>query len=93
MENRIICSKTGLQLRKIGQQYMIVEANQENVNMSDVYSLNQTAARMWKQIAQGGCTAEDLAEGLCEDFDTNKDTALKDVIRQLAEWKEYGLIL
>ena len=93
METRNIHSKAGLQLRKIGLQYMIVEANDENVNMSDVYSLNRTAAWMWERVTQGGCTAEGLADGLCEEFDTDRETAIRDVERQLAEWKEYGLIL
>lgn len=93
MEDRTICPKKGLQLRKIGRQYMIVEANKENVNMSDVYSLNSTAARMWELIAQGNCTQNALIEGLCKDFETDKNTVAQDVERQLAEWKAYGLIL
>ena len=45
-------------LRRIGNQYMIVEACAGNVNMSNVYSLNRTAAWLWEQIAEDGCTTE-----------------------------------
>ena len=44
MDKRTIYPQEGLQLRKVGKQYMIVKANENNVNMSDVYSLNRTAA-------------------------------------------------
>ena len=93
MEEMKICPKEGLQLRKVGKQYMIVEACEGNVNMSHVYSLNQTAAQMWERISQGNCTPDDLAECLCEQYETDKDTATLDVKRQLAKWKAYGLIL
>lgn len=88
----MIRPKEGLQLRKVGKQYMIVEACEKNVNMSDVYSLNHTAACLWERIAQGNCTPDNLAECLCENYDTDKETAAQDVKRQLAEWKSYGLI-
>ncbi len=93
MENKVVYPAEGLQLRKVGKQYMIVKANDNNVNMSDVYSLNRVAARMWERLAEkGGCTADDMAECLCEDFDIDKATALHDVERQLAEWRTFGLI-
>lgn len=93
MNGKTICPKEGLLLRKAGRQYIIVEACEGNVNMSDVYSLNPTAARMWERITQGDCTADDLAEYLCEHYETDKCTTMQDVERQLAEWKAYGLIL
>ena len=41
MNGKTICPKEGLQLRKAGRQYIIVEACEGNVNMSDVYSLHR----------------------------------------------------
>ena len=93
MDKGTIRPKDGLQLRKVGTQFMIVEACEGNVNMSNVYSLNQTAAMLWEWTAQGNHTPDELAERLCEVYDTDKETALHDVERQIAEWKSYGLIL
>ena len=45
--------RKGIQLRKIGNRYMIVDACAGNVNMSKVYSLNQTAAWIWQCVADG----------------------------------------
>lgn len=85
-------SKQGLQLRKIGKQYMIVEACSDNVNMSNVYSLNKTAAWMWQQLESADLTADELADRLCEVYAVDKTAALRDVEQQLAEWQSYGLI-
>ncbi len=72
---------------------MIVEASEENVNMSNVYSLNATAARLWELIAENrATTAEQLADYLCDNYEIDKATAAGDVDRLLAEWKSYGLI-
>lgn len=90
--NETIEPKDGLRLRKIGSRYMIVEACNENVNMTDVFSLNETAARLWQRINEGKFTPEELAGWLCGEYDTDKDTALTDVQRQLEEWKAFGLI-
>ena len=92
MEQKTIHPKSGLGLRKIGRQYMIVESCEGNENLSNVYSLNRTAAQMWEQINQGGYTPEQLAEWLDGHYGIGKDTARRDVEKQLDEWKAFGLI-
>lgn len=84
--------KKGLKLRKVGRQYMIVEACRGNADMSNVYSMNRTAALLWEQMEKGNCTPDALAECLCDNYDIDKATAIRDVEKQLAEWKSYGLI-
>ena len=63
--------KAGLQLRKIGSQYMIVKVCDGNVNMSDVFTLNETAARLWEKMAGEDCTPEELAGWLCEEYEVD----------------------
>lgn len=82
-----------LKLRKIGSQYAIVEANEENVNMSDVYSLNPTAAQLWELLENGNSTVEAMTDWLCEHYDVEKETARHDVEKQLAEWQAFGLVI
>lgn len=92
MDNEVIHPKSGLLLRKIGNQYMIVEACAGNVNMSNVYSMNRTAAQLWERLAAGGQTAAQLAEWLAAVYGLDAAVASRDVSRQLAEWRNYGLI-
>lgn len=60
--------------------------------MSNVYSLNRTAAWLWEQTAADGCTAEELTDRLSRTFGVDRGTALRDVERQLSEWRAFGLI-
>lgn len=84
--------KKNLRLRKIGSQYMITEASDENVNMTKVYELNETAASIWKWMSEGVLSAEELAGRLCENYEVEKEMALSDVAKQLEEWKTLGLL-
>ncbi len=70
---------------------MIVDAD-STVNLTNVFTLNGTAARLWQYSEGGERTAEELAVLLCEEYNVDWETALRDVRRQLAEWAEFGLI-
>lgn len=84
--------KKGLELRQIGNRYVIVKVCDDLVNMTDVFTLNRTAARLWQRMAEGGFTAGQLARWLCDTYDVAPDRAQADVKRQLDEWKNYGLL-
>ncbi len=92
MERRIVHPKAGLQLRKIGRQYMIVEASAEKANMSYVYSLNHTAAQLWEQLSKGDSTVEELSDWLAGLYGVDSGVARRDVERQLTAWEKFGLI-
>ena len=85
MENKDkLIPKSGLKLRRIGNRHMIVEVSDSCVNLTNVYSLNGTAARLWEMVCNGeGRTAGELAEGLCKTYDVEYGRALRDVERQI----------
>lgn len=82
-----------LQLRKVGDRYMIVDACSEEVNMTNIYSLNETAAFLWNKYQGKEFVPEDLANTLCEMYDVEKDVAIADVDQLIANWIKYDLIL
>lgn len=92
IDNRILHTKNNLKLRKIGNQYMIVEVCDELINMSDVFSMNKTAANIWERIDKGGCTFEQLVEWICDRYDVSRNTVGNDLEKLLEEWKSFGLI-
>ena len=64
------------------------------VNLTNVYSLNGTAARLWEAVCKDGCrTTGELAEELCSTYDVEYDRALRDVERQIEEWEKMGLLV
>ena len=86
--------KPHLKLRKIGSRHMIVKASDSCVNLTNVYSLNGTAARLWEAVCKDGCrTTGELAEELCSTYDVEYDRALRDVERQIEEWEKMGLLV
>lgn len=42
--------KEGLTIRKIGDDYVIVAPEQGMIDLSKVYSLNETAAWLWEEL-------------------------------------------
>lgn len=83
--------KTGLRLRKIGSHHMVVRASADNVDMTDVYTLNDSAAMLWQRAQGLDVTAEMLASWLMEEYDVDRKTALTDAESLMAQWQSQGL--
>lgn len=83
--------KDNLKLRKMGSNYMIVDTDTEQVNMVDVYTLNETAATLWQAFEGREFTPEEMADYLCEEYDVAREQAGHDVEVMLGEWREFGL--
>ncbi|MCL8000542.1 hypothetical protein M8994_20335, partial [Brucella sp. 21LCYQ03] len=49
-----------LTLRQIGKDYIIVEPGQDKVDLSIVYTLNETAAWLWKELYGHEFSKEDM---------------------------------
>lgn len=88
----IIVPRQGLQLRKIGKQYMIVDAITDNVNLTNVFSLNEQAALMWQRVNEGCFSACEIAQWLAEQYKLTAADVQADVERQLDEWQDFGLV-
>ena len=84
--------KENLKLRQVGNRYMIVDAVGQNVNLTNVYTLNATAAWLWEQAAAGDFTEEKLVERLCEHFEVEKEKAELDVHALLDTWRNFDLL-
>lgn len=87
-----IVPRQGLQLRKIGKQYMIVDALTDNVNLTNVFSLNEQAALMWQRVNEGMFTACEIAQWLAALYQLSAADVQADVERQLDEWRDFGLV-
>ena len=88
----VIQPKKDLLLRKVGSRYMIVETCADHVNMTNVFSLNHSAAALWQRIHEGAFSLPELAEWLAERYGVSTEVTLNDTALQLKQWKEFGLI-
>lgn len=84
-----------LKLRKLGAKYIIVQASADQVDMSNVYTMNASAAYLWERAAKApeiDLTAEIFAAWLVEEYDIDKATASADAAEIFETWTEMGLI-
>ena len=82
-----------MKLRRVGKQYMIVDASGANVNLTNVYTLNSTAAWLWEQAAAGDFTEESLLEKMYDHFEVTRDLAEKDIRALMDTWRKFDLLV
>lgn len=81
-----------LVLRKIGKHQMIVLPSRDGADMTEVLTLNDTAAWLWQKAAGVEFTAGTLAGWLCSEYDVALETAQEDVEAMLDVWRSHGLV-
>ena len=84
--------KEGFILRTICGQSVVSGEGSANVNFSKLVSLNDSAAYLFKAVGNEEFTAERLADLLLEEYDVDRETALKDAETLCAQWKEIGIV-
>ena len=66
--------KEGLIVRKVGEDYVIVAPEQGMVDLSKVYSLNETAAWLWEALDGKDFQLDDMVELVRSQYDVNELT-------------------
>lgn len=83
-----------LVLRKIGSEFIIIDPNGDSINMSNIYSLNETAAYLYEKLATvDHFTIHDCISFLLDEYDVIEEQASKDVQDLIALWEELNLII
>ncbi len=83
--------KKGFNLRQVGGEHIVIAGGVENVDFTSIISLNESAARLWKEVVNKEFTTEELATLLLDWYDTNEATALKDARLLVHSWIEAGI--
>ena len=84
--------KANLKLRKVGSKYMVVDNHTGQINMVNVYTLNETAATLWQEMSQREFSLADMANTLCERYDISIEQATNDATTLLNEWERFELL-
>lgn len=85
--------KPNLKLRRIGDNYMIVDLSPKSVNLANVFSLNETAADIWQAFEGREFTEAQIVDYLCEEYDVTREQAEADAEELVKTLREGGLIL
>ena len=85
--------KKGLQLQNVCGEHIIIPAGEENMDFSQIISLNPTAAYLWENIAEKEeFSIEDMVELLLAEYEVEENVALEDCKLIAERWSEMGLI-
>ncbi|MFD2966844.1 PqqD family protein [Sphingobacterium bambusae] len=81
-----------LMLRHVGDDYIIVEPGQDQIDMSRVYTLNETAAWLWEQLQGKDFTLADVTTLLLDRYEVDEQTARQDAAKLIELFQVQGLV-
>ncbi len=84
--------KQGFDLRDICGEKVIVAAGLQNIDFSQIISLNETAAYLWENLSPEGFTVEDMAALLTKEYEVSEEVALADCKSLAADWIAAGIV-
>lgn len=84
--------KKGFNLRRVGDENVIVAQGIENINFNRIISLNDTAAYLWKEIENKTFTPEMLVSLLTDRYEIDSETAARDVKELVQSWIKAEII-
>lgn len=82
-----------LVLREVAGDYIIVNPFNETIDMTQILTLNETAAWLWKQAEGKEFDEEYLVDLICDEYDVDRNTAAADVHEICESWQKNGLTL
>ncbi|MBR1469642.1 MAG: PqqD family protein [Prevotella sp.] len=86
-------AKKGFNLRDVCGEQIIVGEGKENIDFSNIISMNESSAYLWKNVQQlPEFTNEMLAEWLTEQYEVDYETALADATTLSKQWIEAGIV-
>jgi hypothetical protein len=71
--------KENLVLRRIGNEYIIIVPDKGQVDLTEVYTLNETSAWIWEQLKHDEFTIEQVTDLIQERYDVDRERAMNDV--------------
>ena len=90
--------KPGFRLNNVCGVNVLIAEGKENIDFSNIVSMNDTAKFLWESIGEEEFTAEELAKRLVDNYEIDANTplpysqALADVESTVKAWKEARII-
>ena len=85
--------KNGFNLREVCGEHIIVAEGDENIDFSNIISMNESSAYLWEEVQKMGTfTVDNLVELICNQYEIDEATAHKDAIALAAQWGTAGII-
>lgn len=83
--------KEGFVLRRVMGNYVVVAVGAASKKFRGMIKLNATAAEVWKGIEKG-LSADEICDGICEEYEVEREIALRDVEKVIGELVANGFV-
>ena len=85
--------KNGFNLREVCGEHIIVAEGDENIDFSNIISMNESSAYLWEEVQKmDSFTVDNLVELICDQYEIDEDTARKDATMLADQWGTAGII-
>ena len=84
--------KEGFELRRIGNESIIVARGIKNINFGSIISMNSSSAWLWEQVAEEEFDEKKLAELLLSKYSIDTETARQDAKEVAEQWLAAGIV-
>lgn len=86
-------TKKGFNLREVCGEYIVVAEGIENIDFTNIISMNESSAYLWEKAQAEESFDEDfLVKQLLEKYEIDEATAQKDVAELVKLWKQADII-
>jgi hypothetical protein len=85
-------TKKGFNKRTVCGEQIIVAEGKENIDFSNIISMNETAAYLWDHVVGKEFTTDDLASLLTDEYEVDEATALNDAKEIAQKWIDAEII-
>ena len=85
--------KNGFNLREVCGENIIVAEGDENIDFSNIISMNESSAYLGQEVQKlNNFTIDTLTQLLCEQYEIDEATAKNDVTTLATQWAAAGII-
>ncbi|UIR55996.1 PqqD family protein [Sphingobacterium sp. SRCM116780] len=84
--------RNDLTLRQLGDEYIIVDPSQDMIDMSKVFTLNQSAAFLWEELQGKDFFLGDVVALILDNYEVSQEIAEHDAKQLITSFQEQGLL-
>ena len=87
-------TKVGFNLRQVCGENIIVAEGEENIDFSNIISMNESSAFLWREAQKlDNFTVADLVKILTDEYEVDEATATSDILKLTAQWGIAGILV
>lgn len=79
-------------LRKIAGEHILIPVGETALKVHGMISLSESGLLLWQKL-QNDCTQEDLVQVILDEYEIDRDTALRDVRGFLEKLRDVGILI